>query len=93
MEEKANGYLELLSATDFHGEIRLRQTADDSTEIRLYSSNGTEIKKPSGSQLTVMYISVLLLFPILHKRNETKIILSFSMRQLLLSEIQRREFL
>lgn len=59
MEEKANGYLELLSATDFHGEIRLRQTADDSTEIRLYSSNGTEIKKPSGSQLTVMYISVL----------------------------------
>jgi DNA sulfur modification protein DndD len=59
MEDKANSYLELLSATDFHGEIRLSQTADDSTEIHLYSSNGTEIKKPSGSQLTVMYISVL----------------------------------
>lgn len=59
MEEKANAYLEQLSASDFHGEIHLRQTADDSTEIRLYSSNGTEIKKPSGSQLTVMYISVL----------------------------------
>ena len=59
MEEKANGYLEQLSANDFHGEIHLKQTADDSTEIRLYSSNGTEIKKPSGSQLTVMYISVL----------------------------------
>lgn len=59
MQDKANGYLEQLSASDFHGEIRLRQTADDSTEIRLYSSNGTEIKKPSGSQLTVMYISVL----------------------------------
>lgn len=59
MQDKANGYLERLSASDFHGEIRLRQTADDSTEIRLYSSNGTEIKKPSGSQLTVMYISVL----------------------------------
>lgn len=59
LEEKANGYLEQLSASDFHGEIHLRQTADDSTEIRLYSSNGTEIKKPSGSQLTVMYISVL----------------------------------
>ena len=58
-EEKANAYLEQLSASDFHGEIHLRQTADDSTEIRLYSSNGTEIKKPSGSQLTVMYISVL----------------------------------
>lgn len=59
MQDKANGYLERLSASDFHGEIRLRQTADDSTEICLYSSNGTEIKKPSGSQLTVMYISVL----------------------------------
>ncbi len=59
MEEKANSYLAKLSASDFHGEIRLRQTADNSTEIRLYSSNGTEIKKPSGSQLTVMYISVL----------------------------------
>lgn len=59
MEEKANSYLVKLSARDFHGEIRLRQTADNSTEIRLYSSNGTEIKKPSGSQLTVMYISVL----------------------------------
>lgn len=59
MEEKANSYLVQLSASDFHGEIRLRQTADNSTEIRLFSSNGTEIKKPSGSQLTVMYISVL----------------------------------
>ena len=59
MEEKANSYLEKLSISDFHGEIHLRQTADDSTEIRLYSSNGSEIKKPSGSQLTVMYISVL----------------------------------
>ena len=59
MENKANDYLEMLSASDFHGEIHLRQTADDSTEIRLFSSNGTEIKKPSGSQLTVMYISVL----------------------------------
>lgn len=59
LEGKANGYLEQLSASDFHGEIHLRQTTDDSTEIRLYSSNGTEIKKPSGSQLTVMYISVL----------------------------------
>lgn len=59
LENKANEYLEQLSINDFHGEIRLRQTADDSTEIKLFSSNGTEIKKPSGSQLTVMYISVL----------------------------------
>ena len=59
MEEKANEYLSKLSATDFHGEIRLVQTADESTEIHLVSSNGTEIKRPSGSQKTVMYISVL----------------------------------
>ncbi|WP_455085901.1 AAA family ATPase [Prevotella nigrescens] len=59
MEEKANNYLASLSADDFHGEIHLRQTADNSTEIRLFSANGTEIRKPSGSQLTVMYISVL----------------------------------
>lgn len=50
MQDRANEYLEELSANDFHGEIRLMQTADDSTEIRLYSSNNTEIKKPSGSQ-------------------------------------------
>lgn len=59
LEECANEYLEKLSAMDFHGEIRLRQTVEDSTEIKLYSSNGTEIKNPSGSQETVMYMSVL----------------------------------
>ena len=59
MEERANHYVSALSANDFHGEIRLIQPADDSTEIHLFSSNGTEIKKPSGSQRTVMYISVL----------------------------------
>lgn len=59
MEERANHYLTALSANDFHGEIRLVPTADDSTEIHLFSTNGTEIKKPSGSQRTVMYISVL----------------------------------
>lgn len=59
LEEKANEYLVKLSAADFHGEIRLMQTADESTEIRLFSSNGAEIKRPSGSQKTVMYISVL----------------------------------
>jgi len=59
LQERSNNYLEALSANDFHGEIRLIQTADESTEIHLFSSNGTEIKKPSGSQRTVMYISVL----------------------------------
>lgn len=59
MQDKANEYLAALSSNDFHGEVRLVQTVEDSTEIRLFSSNGTEIKKPSGSQKTVMYISVL----------------------------------
>lgn len=59
LEEKANYYLEKLSVNDFHGEIHLVQTADESTEIKLFSSNGTEIKKRSGSQETVMYISIL----------------------------------
>lgn len=59
MEERANEYLDTLSSTDFHGEVRLVQTADESTEIKLFSSNGTEIKKPSGSQKTEMYISIL----------------------------------
>lgn len=59
LEEKANEYLDVLSANDFHGVVRLRQTADESTEIKLFSSNKTEIMKPSGSQKTEMYISVL----------------------------------
>lgn len=59
LEDKANEYLDTLSANDFHGMVRLRQTTDESTEIKLYSSNKTEIKKPSGSQKTEMYISVL----------------------------------
>lgn len=59
LEIKANDYIVALSAADFHGQVRLIHTANDSTEIKLFSSNGTEIKKPSGSQKTVMYISVL----------------------------------
>lgn len=68
LSEKANEYLDRLSADDFHGVIRLVQTADDSTEIKLFSCNDpssadfskvTEITKPSGSQKTEMYISVL----------------------------------
>ena len=59
LEDKANEYLDVLSANDFHGVVRLQQTADESTEIKLFSSNKTEITKPSGSQKTEMYISVL----------------------------------
>ena len=59
LEERANNYVGGLSANDFHGEVRLIQSSKDSTEIKLFSSNGTEITNPSGSQKTVMYISVL----------------------------------
>lgn len=59
LEECANDYLVKLSAKDFHGEIHLCQTVEESTEIKLFSSNGSEIKNPSGSQETVMYMSVL----------------------------------
>lgn len=59
LEDCANEYLAKLSALDFHGEIRLCQTVEESTEIKLFSSNGSEIKNPSGSQETVMYMSVL----------------------------------
>jgi len=59
LENRANNYLEELSASDFHGQIRLVSTTEETTGIRLFSSNNTEIKKPSGSQKTVMYISIL----------------------------------
>lgn len=59
LEEKANDYLAQLNANDFHGIVRLVRTADDSAVIKLYSSNGTEIRRPSGSQQTTMYMSVL----------------------------------
>ena len=59
LEDKANEYLRRLNANDFHGIVKLIRTADDSAVIKLYSSNGAEIRKPSGSQQTTMYMSVL----------------------------------
>lgn len=59
LEERANKYMEKLSLRDFHGQIRFIATADDATDIKLFSSNNSEVTNPSGSQLTVMYISVL----------------------------------
>ncbi len=59
LEERANDYLKRLNANDFHGIVKLVRTADESAVIKLYSSNGAEIKKPSGSQQTTMYMSVL----------------------------------
>ena len=60
LEGRANGYMEKLSAEDFHGVVRLIKMADGNTVIKLYSSSSkTEIKNPSGSQETLKYISVL----------------------------------
>lgn len=59
LSEKTNEYFKLLNENDFRGEIRIRQTANDSAEIRLFSSNGTYIKDPGGAQETTMYMSLL----------------------------------
>ena len=59
LEDRANVYMDKLSAKDFHGLVRLIKMADGNTVIKLYSSNKTEIKNPSGSQETIKYISVL----------------------------------
>lgn len=59
LSEKTNEYFKLLNENDFRGEIRIRQTANDSAEIRLFSSNGTYIKDPGGAQETTMHMSLL----------------------------------
>lgn len=59
LEEKTNEYLSRLSVVDFHGQVRIHQQMDGQMSIQLLSSNGTEIVKKSGSQETLMYISIL----------------------------------
>ena len=60
LKDGANLYMNRLSTKDFHGEVSLFYKKDkEEAGIRLRSSNGTYIKKPSDSQKTVMYISIL----------------------------------
>ncbi|WP_028910788.1 AAA family ATPase [Prevotella sp. AGR2160] len=59
LESKANEYLERLSVVDFHGRVHIYQKIDGQMSIQLLSSNGTEIVKKSGSQETLLYISIL----------------------------------
>jgi len=60
LKDGANLYMDRLSTQDFHGEVNLFYKKDtEEAGIRLKSSNGTDIKKPSDSQKTVMYISIL----------------------------------
>lgn len=59
LEDKANDYLKLLNIDDFHGIIRIIETANESARIQLSSSNGTVINNPNGALKTTMYMSVL----------------------------------
>ncbi len=63
LKDNANKYMDMLSTRDFHGEISLFYRKEkDEAGIRLRSSSAGEetyIKKPSDSQKTVMYISIL----------------------------------
>lgn len=59
LELRANEYLAKLNVDDFHGVIRIRETADESASIKLYSSNDVLISKPNGALATTMYMSVL----------------------------------
>ena len=63
LEEKANEKLQVLSTSDFHGRVHIHRTWNAEGKvvlsIQLLSSNGTVIQKMSGSQETLMYISVL----------------------------------
>lgn len=59
LEEKANEYLKLLNVDDFHGIVRIVETANESARIQLKSSNGTDIVNPNGALQTTMYMSVL----------------------------------
>ena len=59
LEDRANEYMHQLSVNDFHGVLHLRETAEGGAAIQLQSSNGTDVKNPSGSQLTIMYMSIL----------------------------------
>ena len=59
LEERANYYLTLLNIDDFHGIVRIMETANESARIQLYSSNGSVIHDPNGALKTTMYMSVL----------------------------------
>lgn len=59
LEERANHYLTLLNIDDFHGIVRIVETANESAKIQLHSSNGAMINNPNGALQTTMYMSVL----------------------------------
>jgi DNA sulfur modification protein DndD len=59
LEENANHYLKSLNVDDFHGIVKIIETANESARIQLRSSNGADIDNPNGALQTTMYMSVL----------------------------------
>ena len=93
LEEKSNDYLMRLNANDFHGIVKLIRTADNAAVIRLFSSNGVEIKKPSGSQQTTMYMSVLFaISDLATMKNDEKYPLIFDAATSSFGDAKEREF-
>lgn len=94
LEECANEYLAKLSAQDFHGEIRLCHTLEDSTEIKLFSSNGTEIKIRQGRRRLSCTCRYCSLYLTLLTRNVMRTIrLSLMLPLLHLAILKRRSFI
>lgn len=59
LEGRSNEYLKFLNIDDFHGIVRIIETANDSACVKLFSSNGSFINAPNGALKTTMYMSVL----------------------------------
>lgn len=59
LEKRSNEYLKKLNIDDFHGVIRIIETANESAAIKLFSSNDTPVHEPNGALKTTMYMSVL----------------------------------
>ena len=86
--------MDRLSTKDFHGEVSLFYKKDkDEAGIRLKSSNGTYITKPSDSQKTVMYISILFaVSDFAHKKTDEEYPLIFDAATSSFGDAKEEEF-
>ena len=94
LREGANLYMDRLSTKDFHGEVSLFYKKDkEEAGIRLKSSNGTYITKPSDSQKTVMYISILFaVSDFAHKKTDEEYPLIFDAATSSFGDAKEEEF-
>ncbi len=94
LREGTNLYMNRLSTKDFHGEVSLFYKKDkDEAGIRLKSSNGTYITKPSDSQKTVMYISILFaVSDFAHKKTDEEYPLIFDAATSSFGDAKEEEF-